>query len=132
MRLVLEAKYPHPFKETHDGDSYIIYETGKRTTDISKLQEKFDELVEETEGDGWSAEVSLDLDPKIKMVPVTKGTYPTEYNYDKKVLSSLRPSVADILNTARMIPDDKTRRQLHEMILMDPEWLSELCELVSK
>jgi hypothetical protein len=34
----------------HDGESAIVYETGNRVTDISRLGEAFEDLVEETEG----------------------------------------------------------------------------------
>jgi hypothetical protein len=145
MKLIIESKYPHPFKTKRDpGDAEIIYESGQRTTEYGDLQDSFDKLVEETEGeesDSWSMEVSLDLDPKMKMVPVTKGTYPTEYNYDLvksnvllnfhsseslSAVSKFKPTAVEVMNVARMLQNEQLSTQLMTMLFCDSLWLEEI------
>lgn len=134
MRLIL-SKYPRPFKEKHKGDSTIIYETGKRVTDYGDLQNAFDEYVEETEGDTGPTTVMLDIAPHHNVQPQTEGTYPTQYNYDKKVLSEFeeavkkfKPSAIDVLKTASRLQDKKIKDQILSMLFKDDTWLAEICD----
>jgi len=134
MRLIL-SKYPHrKMLKRDESDSPIIYETGNRVTDLGDLQDSFDDLVKETEGDG-SFEVSQDKDSGVKMVPKTDGTYPNELAYDKKVLSSnginidtFRPTAIEVFDTIKAIKNKHIQEQLIGMIFGSEIWLSEICD----
>jgi len=136
MKLIL-SKYPHRKITKHEGDSTIIYETGKRTLDYGNLEQAFEDLVSEDEAEGESVQVLIDPDkPSTKKVPKTKGTYPTEYLQDVKTLSSvdliemIRPNAREVLETARTLKNELVSAQLSTMLLTQDLWVGELLALI--
>lgn len=130
MRLIMSL-YPKRKMLKHSGDSTIIYEGGKRVTDIDDLEEAFEDTVKENEG---SFEVALDQHG-VKKVPKTDGTYPNELAYDKKVLSKanlsidiFRPTAFEMFETLRLIKQNTLKEQLLGMLFSSEIWLSEICD----
>jgi len=136
------GKYPKRKLLKHDGDSEIIYESGKRVTDISKLDEAFDDLVEETEGTGGSPnsfQALFNSNPGIKKVPKQTGTFPTELGYEKRIHSTykvkvdtFRPTAEEVLMATRIMKNKSIQEQMLGMLFSSEKWLSELCDGLSE